>query len=113
VREVPITAAIPLRTVRGTLAELAELAESDAWLRVYVREAPRAGLREEVQELLPRALEVRIDPELLPAREPTAAAPRAGRSPRELFADYLASRGHVDDDGVLELFNELLAEVER
>lgn len=114
VREVPITAAIPLRTVRGTLAELAELAESDAWLRVYVREAPRAGLREEVQELLPRALEVRIDPELLPAQDPSArATPRAGRSPRELFADYLASRGHADDDGVRELFNELLAEVER
>lgn len=114
VREIPITAATPLRTVRGTLAELAELAESDAWLRVYVREAPRAGLREEVQQLLPRALEVRIDPELLPARDPAArTAPRTGRSPRELFADYLASRGHASDDGVLELFNELLAEVER
>lgn len=112
VREVPITAATPLKTVRGTLADLAAVEPGDAWLRVYVREAPRAGLREEVQELLPRALEVRIDPELAPAAGTrTAPVRRSGRSPRELFADYLDSRGH-GDDGVRELFDELLAEVE-
>jgi len=112
VREVPITAATPLRTVRGTLADLAAAEPGDAWLRVYVREAPRAGLREEVQELLPRALEVRIDPELAPTGDTRPApARRSGRSPRELFADYLDSRGH-GDDGVRELFDELLAEVE-
>lgn len=112
VREVPITTAVPLRTVRGTLAELAELADPDAWLRVYVREAPRAGLREEVQQLLPRALEVRIDPELLPPPGAARPARRAGRSPRELFADYLESRGHADD-GVRELFDELYEEATR
>ncbi|MDG4829880.1 exonuclease SbcCD subunit D [Solwaraspora sp. WMMD1047] len=112
-REVPITAGTPLRTVRGTVAELAEIDAGDAWLRAYVREAPRAGLREEVQELLPRALEVRIDPDLVPA-SPTGrpAARRAGRSPGELFADYLDSRGH-GEDGVRELFAELLEEVDR
>ncbi|MFG1951230.1 exonuclease SbcCD subunit D [Micromonospora sp. NPDC048830] len=113
IREVPVSAAVPLRTVRGTLAQLAELAPPDGWLRVYVREQPRAGLREEVQELLPRALEIRIDPELVPAPGSGArAAQRAGRSPRELFADYLDSRGHADD-GVRELFDELLEEVDR
>ena len=113
VREVPITAAVPLRTVRGTLAELAALDDPTAWLRVYIRETPRAGLREEVQELLPRALEVRIDPELLPASSSAArSAQRAGRSPRELFADYLDSRGH-GEDGVRELFDELFEEVAR
>jgi DNA repair protein SbcD/Mre11 len=112
VREVPITAATPLKTVRGTLADLTAVDVGDAWLRVYVREAPRAGLREEVQELLPRALEVRIDPELTPAvGTRTAPARRSGRSPRELFTDYLDSRGH-GDDGVRGLFDELLAEVE-
>ncbi|HEX7747051.1 MAG TPA: exonuclease SbcCD subunit D [Micromonosporaceae bacterium] len=111
-REVPITAATPLKTVRGTLAELADVDPGDAWLRVYVREAPRAGLREEVQELLPRALEVRIDPELAPSPGASAApARRSGRSPRDLFADYLHSRGHADD-GVRALFDELLSEVE-
>ncbi|KAB1146481.1 exonuclease SbcCD subunit D [Micromonospora sp. DT46] len=112
VREVPVTAATTLRTVRGTLAQLAEMDVPDAWLRVYVREQPRAGLREEVQELLPQALEIRIDPELLPAPgSGTRVAQRAGRSPRQLFADYLDSRGHTDD-GVRELFDELFEEVE-
>ncbi|MCW3813262.1 exonuclease SbcCD subunit D [Micromonospora sp. DR5-3] len=108
IREVPVPGAVPLRTVRGTLAQLAELDPPEGWLRVYVREQPRAGLREEVQELLPRALEIRIDPELVPAPgSATRTAQRAGRSPRELFADYLSSRGHADD-GVQELFDELL-----
>ena len=78
VREVPMTAATALRTVRGTLAQLAEMDAPDAWLRVYVREQPRAGLREEVQELLPRALEIRIDPELLPAPGSGARIAAAG-----------------------------------
>ncbi|MDZ5443269.1 exonuclease SbcCD subunit D [Micromonospora sp. 4G57] len=112
IREVPVPGATPLRTVRGTLAQLAELEAPEGWLRVYVREQPRAGLREEVQELLPRALEIRIDPELVPAPgSGTRTAQRAGRSPRELFADYLGSRGHVDE-GVQELFDELLEEVD-
>ena len=113
IRDVPVTAAVPLRTVRGSLAELAgRTFPEDAWLRVYVRETPRAGLREEVQELLPRALEVRIDPVLLAANAGGAPTPqRAGRSPRDLFGDYLDSRGQ-GDDGVRELFGELLAEVE-
>ncbi|RZU74227.1 exodeoxyribonuclease I subunit D [Micromonospora kangleipakensis] len=111
IREVPVPGAIPLRTVRGTLAQLAEVEAPEGWLRVYVREQPRAGLREEVQELLPRALEIRIDPELVPAPgSGTRTAQRAGRSPRELFADYLGSRGHADE-GVQELFDELLEEV--
>jgi exonuclease SbcD len=112
VREVPVSAAVPLRTVRGTLAQLAELEQPEGWLRVFVREQPRAGLREEVQELLPRALEIRIDPELVPAPGGVRAAQRAGRSPRQLFGDYLTSRGH-DDDGVRELFDELFEEVDR
>ena len=104
-RDVPITSAVPLRTVRGTLAQLAEhTVDERAWLRVVVREAPRAGLREQVQELLPRALEIRIDPDLLPrAEQRDRAASRAGRSPRELFGDYLDGRGYADD-GVRELF---------
>ncbi|MCX4473676.1 exonuclease SbcCD subunit D [Micromonospora sp. NBC_01655] len=113
IREVPVPAAVPLRTVRGTLAQLAEVTPPEGWLRVFVREQPRAGLREEVQELLPRALEIRIDPELVPVPgSGTRTAQRAGRSPRELFADYLDSRGHADS-GVRELFDELFEEVDR
>jgi DNA repair protein SbcD/Mre11 len=110
-RDVPITAAVPLRTVRGTLDDLSSMDTGDAWLRVYVREQPRAGLREEVQQLLPRAVEVRIDPDMIPgAGSGASAAQRAGRSPRQLFADYLDSIGH-SDDGVRELFDELYEEV--
>ncbi|QKW12939.1 exonuclease SbcCD subunit D [Verrucosispora sp. NA02020] len=112
VREVPVEEATALHTVRGTLAQLAEITAPEGWLRVYVREQPRAGLREDVQELLPRALEIRIDPELVPAPgSGTRVAQRAGRSPRQLFADYLDNRGHADD-GVRELFDELIEEVE-
>jgi exonuclease SbcD len=112
VREVPITAATPLRTVHGTLAELEQLSDADAaWLRVFVREAPRAGLREEVQALLPTALEVRIDPSMLPeTATDRPARTRAGRSPTDLFAEYLGTRGHADE-ATLALFGRLYEEV--
>ncbi|MQA26449.1 MAG: exonuclease subunit SbcD [Micromonosporaceae bacterium] len=113
VREIAVNATRPLRTVRGTLEELTALRTGEAWLRVYVRESPRAGLREEVQELLPRALEVRIDPDVLPDGEDGAPrARRAGRSPRDLFAAYLEEKGH-DDPAVRELFDQLYAEVDQ
>lgn len=118
VRAVPIASAVPLRTVRGSLTELAAVAaETGAakgegeWLRVFVRERPRSGLREEVQALLPRALEVRIDPLALPELDPAPAEPsHAGRSPRELFGEYLSARG-VADDAVTNLFDRLYEEV--
>jgi DNA repair protein SbcD/Mre11 len=110
VRDVPVTSARALRTVRGTLEQLTKVNLPDAWLRVLVREAPRVGLREDVQELLPNALEVRIDPEMLPNKAGERMAQRAGRSPRQLFGDYLDSRGNTED-GVRELFDELYDEV--
>jgi DNA repair protein SbcD/Mre11 len=110
VRDVPVPAALTLRTVRGTLEQLATVKLPDAWLRVYVRETPRVGLREDVQELLPNALEVRIDPDMVPDRAGERMAQRAGRSPRELFGDYLDSRGTAEE-GVRELFDELYDEV--
>jgi exonuclease SbcD len=111
-KEIHLPVATPLRTVRGTLQQLATLNTGDAWLRVYVQEAPRAGLREEVQELLPKALEVRIDPKLLPDPRAgdRAANARAGRSAGELFADYLGQRGHADE-ATVALFHQLHDEV--
>ena len=76
----------------------------DDYLRVWVREPARAGLREEVTALLPNALEVRIDPEFA---APVTASRPSGRSrgaqPVELFGEYLGTRG-VDDPRVEELF---------
>lgn len=112
VTPVPVATGRVLRTVRGTLAQLAAVdVPEDAWLRVFVAEAPRAGLREEVQDLLPQALEVRIDPTVLTsvAGSPVPAQ-RSGRRAGELFADYLSSRGH-DDRAVLDLFDRLHGEV--
>jgi exonuclease SbcD len=110
VRDVPVTSATTLRTVRGSLEQLATVKLPDAWLRVFVREAPRVGLREDVQELLPNALEVRIDPDMLPDPKAQQLAQRSGRSPSQLFGDYLDSRGNTED-GVRELFDELYEEV--
>src|SRR5918998_464408 len=110
VRDVPVRGARTLRTVRGTLEQLATVNLPDAWLRVFVREKPRVGLREDVQELLPDALEVRIDPDMVPDRKGAQTAQRQGRSPRQLFGDYLDSRGTAED-GVRELFDELYDEV--
>jgi len=81
-----------------------------AWLRVYVNEKPRAGLREAVQEMLPRALEVRVDPAQLDTGDAPQKAQRSGRAPRDLFGDYLTSKGHADPD-VVALFDRLYGEV--
>jgi exonuclease SbcD len=109
VTDIPITAGRRLRTIRGTVAELSELAATlgDDWLRVFVKEPARAGLREEVTAVLPNALEVRIDPEF--AAPVTVSRPRGGgpdASPAELFHEYLGTRS-VDDGRVEELFRRL------
>lgn len=108
VTDVPVTSGRRLRTVRGSVAELAELAATagEDLLRVYVREPARAGLREEVTALLPGALEVRIDAEFAAPVATPRPAPRAGRGPAELFGEYLAGRG-VADPRVEALFRTL------
>lgn len=84
----------------------------DPALRVVVSERPQAGFRERVQEILPQALEIRIDPEPLPKVSGTWVGPagRIGRGPAELFADYLSQQGHADDAAVA-LFHRLHDEV--
>ena len=108
--DVPVTSGRRLRTVRGTVAELADRAAEygDAYLRVWVREPTRAGLREQVQEVLPNALEVRIDPEFAAAVSADRPnRPAAGqRSPGELFHEYLGSQ-NIADDRVEKLFARL------
>jgi exonuclease SbcD len=106
VRPVPVAAARPLRTVRGTVVELAQMAAGlqGALVRAVVTEPRRAGLADEVRAVLPNVLEVRIE-------QPETAAPvvtvRQGRLPQELFDAYLAEQG-VDDPRLAALFAELL-----
>ena len=105
----PITAGRRLRTVHGTVAELVARADEfgDDFLRVYVREPTSAGLRETITDALPNALEVRIDPEFAVAVNPARpTVNHADRSPGELFAEYCASVGVVDDR-VQALFAQL------
>jgi DNA repair protein SbcD/Mre11 len=114
VTDIPLTAGRRLRTVRGTLAELEAQAPAfgEDYLRVWLREPARAGLRDDAVAVLPHALEVRIDPDFTaPSPRPErAAAPGALRTPGQLFADYCAS-SQVDDPRVAALFGELHDEV--
>lgn len=110
VTPIPLTQGRRLRTVRGTVAELlARTTEfGDDYLRVYVCEPSRAGLVEEIQEALPNALQVRIDPEFavsVHSRRQTDSD-GADRSPGELFAAYCAENA-VADREVQSLFARL------
>jgi len=98
----------PLRTLAGTVDQIRDLAlevDADAWLRVRVREAARAGLADEVRDLLgPGVVDVAIDS---PAAERRRAERRAeARSPQEQFAAYLADEG-VEDPRIEAMFAEL------
>ncbi len=111
VRPVPVTGGRPLRTLRGTLEEVIEAGEQagDAYLRVVLAEQARAGLGELVRKKLPSALEVRLDEAFRPGpgtRDGTRPG-RAGRTPRQLFGDYL-DRQNIRDPRVLSMFTELL-----
>jgi exonuclease SbcD len=106
VRTVPLTAAVPLQTLRGNLEQLAK-AEVDerAWLRVFVTEPARAGLRAEVADLFPRAVQIHIDP-VMRVDETKPRERRSGRSPGELFGTYLEESGYKDEQ-VAKLFARL------
>ena len=115
VTDVPVTSGRRLRTVRGTLPELEARAASfgEDYLRVWLREPARAGLRDDTAAVLPNALEVRIDPEFAapsrPGRPDTAGLIR---TPGELFADYCAAQPvPVRDERVAALFARLHDEV--
>jgi DNA repair protein SbcD/Mre11 len=113
VTDVPIASGRRLRSVRGTLAELEARAASfgEDYLRVWLREPARAGLRDDTVAILPNALEVRIDPEFgAPSRPDRPDAAGVIRTPDELFADYCAAE-QVADPRVAALFTELHDEV--
>jgi exonuclease SbcD len=113
VTDIPIASGRRLRTVRGTLPELQAQTASfgDDYLRVWLREPTRAGLRDDTVAILPNALEVRIDPAFAgPSRPERPESAQAARSPGQLFADYCASV-QVEDTRVAALFGELYDEV--
>jgi exonuclease SbcD len=107
VRPVTLTSARRLRTVTGTVAELAELAPEvgDALLRVRVSEPARAGLGDEVRQLLPNAVDIQVVAEAVDNNERRPS--RQGRSATDLFHAYLGER-NIEDPAVEALFAELL-----
>ena len=109
VTSVELRAGRVLRSYAGTLEQLASsVVDDDAWLRLVVRERHRAGLGQEVRDRFGhRVVDVRIE---APAVAATASPTRRGRTPHELFAEYLATRA-VDDRRVAGLFAELLDEL--
>lgn len=106
VTEVGLVSGRPLRTFTGTLDQLAStVPDDDAWLRLVLREPQRAGLGGAVRDRFgDRVVEVRVEAS---AAGPRSGVSRRGRSPHDLFADYLAEEG-VDDRRVTELFATLL-----
>jgi DNA repair protein SbcD/Mre11 len=112
VRQVPLQSGRRLRTLRGTLAELEADAASDTsddYLRVVVDGEGRAGLADLVREWFPHAVDVIVErPEQRSAGGRQER--RLGRSPVELFGEYLSVQGD-SDERVLALFGELLDDV--
>ncbi len=119
VREVPLQRGRRFVTLKGTVAELTAQVEAGAlepatteeggpFVRVVVNEKARVGLADEVRELLPDAVDIKIE---VPGGTAERRVTDEGheRTPHELFATYLEEKG-VEDARLLALFDELLDE---
>ncbi|WP_250028822.1 exonuclease SbcCD subunit D [Paractinoplanes maris] len=110
ITDLPIRSGRRLLTISGTLAEIAAQTDvaGDAFLRVWIKEPARAGLRDQVIAILPNALEVRIHPGFTvpTANSRPSNASGGDRTPAELFAEYCATK-NVDDPRVQALFTRL------
>lgn len=108
IESVPLSAGRRLRDLAGTLDELAGLAATvgDDYLRVAVHvDGPLPGVAEQVRELMPNALDVR----LVYRREAAGETPRAteGRTPVQLFHDfYLRKHEAAPGPDLLKLFQD-------
>jgi len=108
VTDIPVTAGRRLRTVEGTVAQLTADAGAygDDHLRLRVKQAAYAGMRDDLLEVLPNALEIRIHEDFASTAAKAGIASGPTRTPAELFIDYCSSVG-VSDDRVVALFNQL------
>jgi exonuclease SbcD len=110
VEEIPFKAGRQLIDVRGTLDELEQYAATveDAHLRVYlVCDRPQPGLGDQVREILPNALEVRLEYERTDGDGRKSDLKQL--TPRQLFERYYGERhGAQAERELLELFDRLL-----
>lgn len=110
IHTVPLTAGVPLVRLSGTMAQIEAAAPDlgEAYVKVELDEPGRAGLSDEVRDLVPGVVDVVLMPtEATATRGPQVR--RIGRQPRELFLEYLADR-HIEDQALMALFDELLEE---
>lgn len=110
-RPVPLTGGRRLATLRGTLDEVVAAGEEagDAFLRVILTQKASAGLADMVREKLPNTLDVQIDEKFRARAEAGAVKTRIGRTPTDLFADFLSEK-EIEDPRVQAMFAELLEE---
>jgi exonuclease SbcD len=111
IRPVPLTGGRRLATLRGTLDEVVAAGEEagDAFLRVILTQKASAGLADQVREKLPNTLDVQIDEKFRARAEAGAVKSRIGRTPTDLFADFLSEK-EIADPRVQAMFAELLEE---
>ena len=106
-RTVALTSGRRLRTLIGSLEDLETQngTTGEDYLRIVIQGQGRAGMADQVRAWFPEAVDVRVEAPV--AERPQVRPSRLGRSPAELFGEYLSDRGAVDAD-VQALFSELL-----
>jgi exonuclease SbcD len=110
IKSYPLTSGRQLTEVFGTLDELRARAETfgDDWLRVTVKvDMPLPGIADNVREILPNTLEVRLDyPHI-----DTQTIEMAGTDPLELFSRfYTRQRSAEPPEAITKLFSTLYEE---
>ena len=110
IESVPLSSGLRLRDVTGTLDQLKAAADTfgDDLLRVTLSvDKPVPGIADVIHELLPNALEVKLDY----PRVETAAPQIAGADPFELFRRYYAYQNQTDPpEPIAKLFRTLYEE---
>ncbi|GIU93311.1 MAG: nuclease SbcCD subunit D [Acidimicrobiia bacterium] len=110
IEQVPLQGGRRLVVVQGSLDEVVEQTKDldDCFVKVILHEKSRVGLAEEVRELVPGVVEVQVAKS---EHDRPSRPSRRGRSPVELFAEYLSSRS-IDDPELVAMFTELLEQVD-
>ncbi len=108
VTDIEISTGRKLRTIEGTVEQLTADPDQygDDFLRVWIRRPTYAGLRDDILEKLPNALEIRIHPDFAITHVAAPTLDAQIKTPAELFADFCTS-ANVDDPRVSALFDEL------
>ncbi len=111
VRSVPLIGGRRLIQLEGTAEQIMASAGEvgDAFVKVVLDETPRAGLADELRQVLPGVVDLVIRrPEKQQGRAPVPV--RLGRPPSDLFSEYLEAKA-IADPSLVALFSELLGEV--